>query len=136
VSQAFAVFLPVRSVAVMSVGRRYDYVIVLRAVETVDFMTAGWARLPYEFLDLCARRTAACAQPSLRIWIAPLAHSRNWRRLPPGRRHGRQRCCDATEEEGVGNQVRFKALSAPRRWSTSIRHRRAAGRPASRGENA
>ncbi len=56
VSQAFAVFLPVRSVAVMGDGRRYDYVIALRAVETVDFMTARWARLPYEFLDTCARR--------------------------------------------------------------------------------
>lgn len=55
-SQAFAVFLPVRSVAVMGDGRRYDYVIALRAVETVDFMTARWARLPYEFLDLVARR--------------------------------------------------------------------------------
>jgi GMP synthase (glutamine-hydrolysing) len=55
-SQAFAVFLPVRSVAVMGDGRRYDYVIALRAVETVDFMTARWARLPYEFLDICARR--------------------------------------------------------------------------------
>ncbi len=52
VSQAFAVFLPVRSVAVMGDGRRYDYVIALRAVETVDFMTARWARLPYDFLDL------------------------------------------------------------------------------------
>jgi GMP synthase (glutamine-hydrolysing) len=55
-SQAFAVFLPVRSVAVMGDGRRYDYVIALRAVETIDFMTAHWSRLPYEFLDLVARR--------------------------------------------------------------------------------
>jgi len=55
-SQAFAVFLPVRSVAVMGDGRRYDYVIALRAVETIDFMTAQWARLPYEFLELVARR--------------------------------------------------------------------------------
>ncbi len=55
-SQAFAVFLPVRSVAVMGDGRRYDYVIALRAVETVDFMTARWSRLPYDFLDLVARR--------------------------------------------------------------------------------
>jgi GMP synthase (glutamine-hydrolysing) len=55
-SQAFAVFLPVRSVAVMGDGRRYDYVIALRAVETVDFMTAHWARLPYDFLDHVCRR--------------------------------------------------------------------------------
>ena len=56
VSQAFAVFLPVRSVGVMGDGRRYDYVIALRAVETVDFMSAHWARLPYEFLDHVSRR--------------------------------------------------------------------------------
>ncbi|MBS0379804.1 MAG: glutamine-hydrolyzing GMP synthase [Proteobacteria bacterium] len=55
-SQAFAVFLPVRSVGVMGDGRRYDYVIALRAVETIDFMTAHWARLPYDFLDLVSRR--------------------------------------------------------------------------------
>ena len=56
VSQAFAVFIPVRSVGVMGDGRRYDYVIALRAVETVDFMTARWAHLPYGFLDLVSRR--------------------------------------------------------------------------------
>jgi GMP synthase (glutamine-hydrolysing) len=55
-SQAFAVFLPVRSVGVMGDGRRYDYVIALRAVETIDFMTAHWARLPYDFLDEVSRR--------------------------------------------------------------------------------
>ena len=56
VSQAFAVFLPVKSVGVMGDGRRYDYVIALRAVETIDFMTARWAHLPYDFLDLLSRR--------------------------------------------------------------------------------
>ena len=55
-SQAFAVFLPVRSVGVMGDGRRYDYVVALRAVETIDFMTAHWARLPYDFLDEVSRR--------------------------------------------------------------------------------
>lgn len=55
-SQAFTVFLPVKSVGVMGDGRRYDYVVSLRAVETIDFMTARWAHLPYEFLDLVSRR--------------------------------------------------------------------------------
>ena len=56
VSQAFVVFLPVKSVGVVGDSRRYDYVVSLRAVETVDFMTATWARLPHEFLDLVSRR--------------------------------------------------------------------------------
>ena len=55
-SQAFAVFLPIKSVGVMGDGRRYDYVIALRAVETIDFMTARWARLPYEFLEMVSLR--------------------------------------------------------------------------------
>ncbi len=55
-SQAFAVFLPVKSVGVMGDGRRYDYVVALRAVETIDFMTARWAHLPYDFLDHVSRR--------------------------------------------------------------------------------
>ena len=56
VSQAFAVFLPVKSVGVTGDGRRYEYVVALRAVETVDFMTARWAQLPYDFLDHVSRR--------------------------------------------------------------------------------
>ena len=56
VSQAFSVFLPVRSVGVMGDDRKYDYVIALRAVETSDFMTANWAKLPYEFLDNLSTR--------------------------------------------------------------------------------
>ncbi|MGL5742519.1 MAG: glutamine-hydrolyzing GMP synthase [Legionella sp.] len=56
VSQAFAVFLPVKSVGVMGDGRKYDYVICLRAVETVDFMTAHWAHLPWDFLGQVSNR--------------------------------------------------------------------------------
>ena len=55
-SQAFAVFLPVKSVGVMGDGRRHEPVIALRAVQTIDFMTAHWAHLPYELLDVTARR--------------------------------------------------------------------------------
>lgn len=56
VSQAFTVFLPVRSVGVMGDGRKYDFVVSLRAVETIDFMTAHWAHLPYEFLGKVSNR--------------------------------------------------------------------------------
>ncbi|HEC25910.1 MAG TPA: glutamine-hydrolyzing GMP synthase [Gammaproteobacteria bacterium] len=56
VSQAFTVFLPVKSVGVVGDNRRYQYVVSLRAVETIDFMTARWAHLPYDFLDLVSRR--------------------------------------------------------------------------------
>ena len=55
-SQAFAVFLPVKSVGVTGDGRRYEPVIALRAVQTIDFMTARWAHLPYELLDVVSRR--------------------------------------------------------------------------------
>jgi GMP synthase (glutamine-hydrolysing) len=56
VSQAFAVFLPVKSVGVTGDNRNYNYVIALRAVETIDFMTARWAPLPYDFLDQVSRK--------------------------------------------------------------------------------
>jgi GMP synthase (glutamine-hydrolysing) len=56
VSQAFAVFLPVKSVGVTGDGRRYEWVIALRAVETIDFMTARWAELPYDLLEKVSRR--------------------------------------------------------------------------------
>jgi GMP synthase (glutamine-hydrolysing) len=56
VSQAFAVFLPVRSVGVVGDARCYEWVIALRAVETVDFMTAHWAHLPYDFLGRVSNR--------------------------------------------------------------------------------
>ncbi|HEX2541867.1 MAG TPA: glutamine-hydrolyzing GMP synthase [Caldimonas sp.] len=55
-SQAFAVFLPVKSVGVMGDGRTYDYVIALRAVQTTDFMTADWAELPHALLKTVSSR--------------------------------------------------------------------------------
>ena len=56
VSQAFTVFLPVRSVGVMGDARKYDWVVSLRCVETIDFMTARWSHLPYDFLGLVSNR--------------------------------------------------------------------------------
>jgi GMP synthase (glutamine-hydrolysing) len=55
-SQAFAVFLPVKSVGVMGDGRTYEYVVALRAVQTLDFMTAHWAHLPHELLGQVSNR--------------------------------------------------------------------------------
>lgn len=55
-SQSFAVFLPVKSVGVVGDARRYEYVITLRAVETIDFMTARWAHLPYALLEKVSNR--------------------------------------------------------------------------------
>lgn len=56
VSQAFAVFLPIKSVGIVGDQRQYEFVIALRAIETTDFMTARWAYLPHDFLDLVSRR--------------------------------------------------------------------------------
>ena len=55
-AQAFVVFLPVKSVGVVGDARRYSYVVSLRAVETIDFMTARWAHLPYDLLETVSRR--------------------------------------------------------------------------------
>ncbi len=56
VSQAFTVFLPVKSVGVVGDQRRYEYVVAVRAVETIDFMTARWAHLPYDLLEVVSSR--------------------------------------------------------------------------------
>jgi GMP synthase (glutamine-hydrolysing) len=55
-SQAFVVFLPVKSVGVVGDTRRYEYVVSLRAVETIDYMTARWAHLPYDLLEKVSNR--------------------------------------------------------------------------------
>lgn len=55
-AQAFAVFLPVKSVGVMGDGRTYEYIVALRAVQTMDFMTANWAELPYPLLNKVSSR--------------------------------------------------------------------------------
>ncbi|BGI50790.1 MAG: glutamine-hydrolyzing GMP synthase [Arsenophonus endosymbiont of Ceratovacuna japonica] len=56
VSQAFTVFLPIQTVSVMGDNRKYDWVISLRAIETIDFMTANWVYLPYDFLNKVSNR--------------------------------------------------------------------------------
>lgn len=56
VGQAFVVFLPIKSVGVLGDARHYDHVVCVRVVETIDFMTAHWARLPYEFLEKVSSR--------------------------------------------------------------------------------
>ena len=66
-NQAFAVFLPVKSVGVKGDARCYEYVVALRAVETVDFMTAHWARLPYDFIALVSDRIMNEVQEVARV---------------------------------------------------------------------
>lgn len=56
VSQAFTVFLPIKSVGVIGDARHYDHVVAIRIVETIDFMTAHWSRMPYEFLEIVSNR--------------------------------------------------------------------------------
>ncbi len=56
IHQYFAVLTNMRSVGVMGDGRTYDYTLALRGVTTTDFMTADWARIPYEILDVISRR--------------------------------------------------------------------------------
>ena len=56
VSQAFVVLLPVKSVGVMGDKRTYEYVAAVRSADTIDFMTATFSRLPFDFLDLVASR--------------------------------------------------------------------------------
>src|SRR3546814_4347551 len=77
-SQAFAVFLPVKSVGVTGDGRRYEPVIALRAVETIDFMTAHWAHLPYELLDIArSEEHTSELQSLMRISYAVFCFKKN-----------------------------------------------------------
>jgi GMP synthase (glutamine-hydrolysing) len=77
-SQAFAVFLPVKSVGVVGDARRYEWVIALRAVETIDFMTARWAHLPYDFLEKVSNRIINELSGS-RAWCTTCRRSRRRR---------------------------------------------------------
>jgi GMP synthase (glutamine-hydrolysing) len=67
ISQAFAVLLPVRSVGVMGDGRTHEHVLAVRAVQTTDFMTADWFRMPHEVLDAIARRIVSSVRGINRI---------------------------------------------------------------------
>jgi len=67
ISQAFAVLLPVRSVGVMGDGRTHEYVMAVRAVQTTDFMTADWFRMPHEVLDSIARRVVGSVRGINRV---------------------------------------------------------------------
>ncbi len=67
ISQAFAVLLPVRSVGVMGDGRTHDFVMAVRAVQTTDFMTADWFRMPHDVLDAIARRVVGSVRGVNRV---------------------------------------------------------------------
>jgi GMP synthase (glutamine-hydrolysing) len=67
ISQAFAVLLPVRSVGVMGDGRTHDFVLAVRAVQTTDFMTADWFRMPHEVLDAIASRVVGSVRGINRV---------------------------------------------------------------------
>jgi GMP synthase (glutamine-hydrolysing) len=67
ISQAFAVLLPVRSVGVMGDSRTHDFVLAVRAVQTTDFMTADWFRMPHEVLDAIARRVVGTVRGINRV---------------------------------------------------------------------
>ena len=89
VAQAFAVFLPVRSVGVMGDGRTYEFVVALRAVVTTDVMTAHWAELPYDLLGKVSTASSTrCAASIAWCTTSPASHLRrsggsNWKQ----RRH-------------------------------------------------
>ncbi len=110
ISQAFAVFLPIKTVGVMGDGRTYEHVIALRAVNTVDFMTADWARLPHDFL-------ARVVEPD---------RERGARRQPRGLRHHLE--ASGHNRVGVGAALRG-GLQHPLPGRPAGRPPRVAGRP-------
>ena len=140
-SQAFAVFLPVRSVAVMGDGRRYDYVIALRAVETIDFMTARWARLPYEFLDLVRAPDHQRGAGHLARHVRHLRQAAGHDRVGIGANYSESGCFDRNRDHRLCAQRRRVAASIhcrdARPWRASGRRarvvRRSSIRPGTRG---
>ena len=98
-SQAFTVFLPVKSVGVMGDGRTYDYVVALRAVQTSDFMTADWAELPYALLKKVSSRIINEVRGINRVTYDVSASRRrrssgsDWTRVLPMMSRSRVPCC-------------------------------------------
>jgi hypothetical protein len=117
-AQAFAVFLPVRSVGVMGDGRTYDFVVALRAVQTTDFMTAHWAELPYDLLGASraassTRCAASTASPTTSPRSRPPPSSGNdSRAFLSGAGHGRAH---------PGHDWQASPLGDPARWPQALK---------------
>ena len=103
-------FLPVKSVAVLGDARAYDYVIALRAVETVDFMTAIWARIPYEVLATISNRIINEVR-GFRAWCTTSPASR--RRPSSGSRADDIRFMRQAPRSRAAPKQRAKCRSAP-----------------------
>jgi len=101
VAQAFAVFLPVRSVGVMGDGRTYEHVVALRAVQTTDFMTAHWAPLPHELLSKVSNRISNEVRAST-AWCTTSRASRRRRSNGNEQRNRRRNDARGPVARGLG----------------------------------